>query len=257
MKAMTRKHHLVRLSALAVALAATGVHGQPGLLLAAETETGSPAESAAQAGGQQPAQNAAADSTGTPERSAQTTTLTEHWLDVTPDTIERKTLVNTEGEKLGDVTGVVRHKQSGEIAAVVSMGGFLGIGWLGGREVAVPLDRMHLQANNVILFSPATRADLIEQEGEYRPDDYLALDGNTPLGELAGVEASPQPSGIASFTELDRDGNGALTRAESQGETMLIDAWETYDRNNDDRIDRAEFGQFLEEREEEATPPEV
>jgi hypothetical protein len=168
--------------------------------------------------------------------------------------------VNSEGAKLGDVTGVVRNKRTGEISAVVSVGGFLGIGWLGGKKVTVPLKRMHMQANNVILFSPLSRGDLLAQAQPYRPDDYAALEGDTPLGQLAGVVPSPQDGGRYSFTELDTNDDGDLKRSESRRERSLVESWDEYDTDGNDRLDRAEFGLFLQQQDQEQrkeNPPEV
>lgn len=256
MNATTRKH-LLQLSAFALGLIAAGAtHAaniRPEIRLTEETRVsphpGSDTRAAQGAAGESPTVQGGPASAA----SGQPPMLAEPWLDITPNAIERKTLIDTEGEELGEVTGVVRHRQTGEFAAVVSTGG-----WLGGEKVAVPLNQLHLQASNLVLSSALTRKDLVGRAGEYQPDNYIALEGNTPLGELAGVKPSPQPARIASFAELDSDGNGSLTRSESRGESVLLDSWETYDRNNDDRIDRAEFGLFLEqqEREQELTAPE-
>lgn len=205
-------------------------------------------------------EHSAPDASGRGERNGGTTTLPEHWLRVSPATIERKTLINSEGMKLGDVTGVVRHRKTGEISAVVSVGGFLGIGWLGGKEVTVQLKRMHLQGNNIVFLSSLTRGDLLARAKPYRSEDYVPLEGDTPLGQLAGVMPSPEETAPPSFEELDSDNDGLLTPSESRSELPLVESWDKYDTDGNNRLDRAEFGLFLQQREREKgkeTPPDT
>ncbi len=54
------------------------------------------------------------------------------------------------------------------------------------------------------------------------------------------------------FSQLDADGNGALTATEAQQSPELSSNWKEYDKNEDGQLNRAEFSAFektnLEER---------
>jgi Ca2+-binding EF-hand superfamily protein len=48
----------------------------------------------------------------------------------------------------------------------------------------------------------------------------------------------------ASFSGLDKDKDGYLSRQEADAQGGLTQRWQSMDRNGDDRIDRAEFSAF-------------
>jgi hypothetical protein len=57
-------------------------------------------------------------------------------------------------------------------------------------------------------------------------------------GGSAGTTATP------SFNDLDKDGNGKVSRQEAEGSAELINQWSQADSNGDNTIDRAEFVAF-------------
>lgn len=64
--------------------------------------------------------------------------------------------------------------------------------------------------------------------------------GGTQAGATRDIYGVSHPS----FSQLDIDGNGALSEAESAGTKGLLDYWDQADRNHDDVIERSEFAAF-------------
>lgn len=73
-----------------------------------------------------------------------------------------------------------------------------------------------------------------------------------------GIPASPHQKEATRetnlFTQLDEDGNGALSRQEAQGVATLSENWSRYDRDADGTLDQSEFSEFAQSAEGE---PEV
>ncbi len=97
----------------------------------------------------------------------------------------------------------------------------------------------------------APYGDLVEQ--------WLALDsdesGDLSLGEFSRSERARHPPSIASgvgapppaqFTELDRNGDGRISRDEAAANRYLLDNWRELDRNQSGDLDRSEFSVFEE-----------
>jgi putative membrane protein len=76
-------------------------------------------------------------------------------------------VVNTNGDKVSKIEDVVLD-QTGKYFAVVSVGGFLGIG---DKDVAVPLNDLQLGQDEAYLMSAATE-DPLKQMPEYDEDQY-------------------------------------------------------------------------------------
>lgn len=55
---------------------------------------------------------------------------------------------------------------------------------------------------------------------------------------------APETAQVASFSSLDQDGDGAITQEEAQGLPQLVENFTQVDRNQDGRVDEAEFAQF-------------
>jgi sporulation protein YlmC with PRC-barrel domain len=76
-------------------------------------------------------------------------------------------VVNAKGDEIGEIKDLVLDRQ--QVAhAVVSVGGFLGIG---AKDVAVPFEQLRIGADNVILMSETSEAEL-KQMPEYKKDQY-------------------------------------------------------------------------------------
>jgi hypothetical protein len=76
-------------------------------------------------------------------------------------------VVNTKGDKVGKIEDGVLD-QTGKYYAVVSVGGFLGIG---DKDVALPLNDLQLGQGEAYLMSAATE-DQLKQMPEYDENQY-------------------------------------------------------------------------------------
>jgi sporulation protein YlmC with PRC-barrel domain len=76
-------------------------------------------------------------------------------------------VVNTNGDQVGKIEDVVLD-QTGKYFAVVSVGGFLG---LGDKDVAVPLDELQLGEDETYVMTAATE-DQLKQMPEYDENQY-------------------------------------------------------------------------------------
>ena len=66
-------------------------------------------------------------------------------------------VVNDQGDTVAEIVDMVKRPDSDEVFAVLSVGGFLG---LGEKEVAMPLDRFDVGADQEIVLSNATEEEL-------------------------------------------------------------------------------------------------
>lgn len=85
----------------------------------------------------------------------------------------------------------------------------------------------------------------------------LTCQGATALQETQSPEETDRTEGIPatahqeeatreidSFTQLDEDGNGQISRQEAQGVATLSDNWSRYDQDADGALDETEFSGF-------------
>ena len=157
----------------------------------------------------------------------------------TAEDITGTDVVNSAGDEIGEVEQIVRDKETGSLHAVVSVGGFLGIG---DKKVAIALDDLQVR-NEQLLISLASTEEQLKAYPAYEETRYEEVEDDqlVDLGsagsENAGIE-------VRSFSELDADSNGYLSKEEAGERTAVINQWDRIDKNQDDRIDRAEFAAF-------------
>lgn len=96
---------------------------------------------------------------------------------MTGNDIVGQTLYGAEGEEIGQVQDVVGRAGATRAEAVVSVGGFLGIG---DREVALPLDRVQMEGDR--LTTDLTRAEIEGMQAYDQSGGYQAWDRGTRLG---------------------------------------------------------------------------
>lgn len=74
------------------------------------------------------------------------------------------------------------------------------------------------------------------------------------VAELEEIRGVTEEAEIASFSELDQDSSGDISRDEAKDSQRLSEAWDEYDTDGDDRLNRSEFSAFEEKvREKEKT----
>lgn len=170
------------------------------------------------------------------------TPVVREMLDRTAGELARRALLNVAREHLGEVEAIVRDRETGAVYAQVEVDG---------EHAVVGLDRVYPRGNSLVLFSPVGKEQLLAEK--FDPERHEVVDENTRIGDLDGVASAPQPP-VITFSELDRDGDGAVTREEARGYPPVANRWGTIDTDGDGRIDRAEFSAF-----EDALPdvPEV
>ena len=99
---------------------------------------------------------------------------------MTAEDLIGQTVVNKNGDKVGKVDDIVLDANKKATLAVISVGGFLGIG---AKDVAVPFDELQPGDNKAILMSDATK-DQLKAMPEYKKgqDGYSAYPRNQPIG---------------------------------------------------------------------------
>lgn len=127
--------------------------------------------------------------------------------------VEGVAVLNHEGTKIGKVEKVVLHRQDNQIHAIVSVGGFLGIGE---TELAMPLAEMSWKEGKLVAATSATKEQLKERQA-YDETAYQKIDRNETIAKASGTGAQ---SGVTTLS------------------------FESLDSNKDDRIDRSEFSAF-------------
>lgn len=94
--------------------------------------------------------------------------------------VEGMTVVNMEGETLGQVENVLRHDDAGDLHAVLSVGGF----WIfGGSDVALPLADMRLEGEQLVLQDIIGQDELDDLATDYDEERYSEVDGDITLAE--------------------------------------------------------------------------
>jgi sporulation protein YlmC with PRC-barrel domain len=100
-------------------------------------------------------------------------------------------VVDSAGERIGKLKGVVLSEDRQSAHAVISSGGFLGMGT---RETLVSFSELELLDDQLELN---TTEEAFNARSEFQADDYIELDGDRPIRESI-VEASPFETGHGS-----------------------------------------------------------
>jgi hypothetical protein len=73
----------------------------------------------------------------------------------------------------------------------------------------------------------------------------LVLSGQAiAAGATEGADTQAYQATHPTFSQLDIDGNGVLSKGEAAGTKGLLGAWDQTDRNSDNAIERSEFAAF-------------
>lgn len=70
--------------------------------------------------------------------------------------------------------------------------------------------------------------------------------GQQPAGQAQPGAGQQQPAAGGLVERLDADGDGAISEAEAQGSTRLVEEWDQLDRNDDGKLDSSELGNLAE-----------
>lgn len=99
--------------------------------------------------------------------------------DWTVDDLVGKNVLSATGKDVGEIDYVILH--DGEVAGVVGVGGFLGIGE---HDVAIPLSQFDVTANGELQLDSRTEAELRNMP-EVDEDGISPLEGDTVVGNLS------------------------------------------------------------------------
>ncbi len=164
-----------------------------------------------------------------------------------------RTLVNPAGDELGEVQEIARRSVDGELNAIVGVSGFLGFG---DRRVAVPLSEITFEDDRLVTSIADSRGDLRRRGASFDQTAFKTLTEQTriadaavgpgPAGadEQAAAPGGPPAAAGFRFEQLDGDRDGYISSQEAQQHPGLRERWGDLDRNQDDRLDRAEFAGF-------------
>lgn len=103
--------------------------------------------------------------------------------DMTANDLIGQKVVNKNGDKVGKIDDIVLNSNDQAVLAVISVGGFLGIG---DKLVAVPFDQLQLDKDKAVLMSAATEEQL-KGMPEYKKDQagYSVYPRDRPIGSGA------------------------------------------------------------------------
>lgn len=89
------------------------------------------------------------------------------------ESLEGKSVVNSQGEEIGNVEEIVRSNDGSEIGFVVSAGGFLGIG---DADIFVPASESHLEQDEIVYRTDRDTGEL-KDSAKYQEDRYQPISG--------------------------------------------------------------------------------
>ncbi|EWH03388.1 hypothetical protein Q427_03705 [Halomonas sp. BC04] len=96
--------------------------------------------------------------------------------------LEGMTVINMQDEEIGDIQEVVKHNDTGDLHAVITVGGFWG---MGGTDITLPLAEMLLEDDQLV-FQQTYGEDELESGNEYDEERYSEVDDDMTLSEAWG-----------------------------------------------------------------------
>ncbi len=108
-----------------------------------------------------------------------------------PKDYDGKDVVNAKGDKVGEVDKLVVSTGDQKVYAVVGVGGFLGIGE---KNVAIPLEQLQPQGDNLALSSGITE-DELKNSMRYNESEFSAFEPSNDAGAKPAQDtgSAPQP----------------------------------------------------------------
>ncbi|TKT42616.1 photosystem reaction center subunit H, partial [Rhizobiaceae bacterium LC148] len=101
---------------------------------------------------------------------------------------------NPNNESIGDVNDLIIEEDGGVVAAVVGVGGFLGIGE---KDVAVPMDKITMSRdaeNNQVRLTTSETAEALQAAPEFMTlEDQRAAQDATTTSSTTGGTTTPAP----------------------------------------------------------------
>jgi len=101
----------------------------------------------------------------------------------TPKDLQGMEVIGSDGENIGKVKAIVASNNSDQVHAVISTGGFLG---LGTRDILVPLDELKVAGDKQLQVGFSQNA--VEARPEYQSREYGELESDRPISEFSAFE---------------------------------------------------------------------
>lgn len=118
----------------------------------------------------------------------------------TPKDLDGMEVIGADRKKIGNVTAIVSRENSDEVLAVISTGGFLGIGSI---EILVPLNELKSVGDEQL--QAEFNREAVDSQPKYGTPQYANLDKDRPISEFfAGARS--------------KDGEGQRTRDRAKGQ---------------------------------------
>jgi len=127
-------------------------------------------------------------------------------ITTTADDLEDAKVVDSQGNKVGEIEELVRKNQDGKTYAVISVGGFFDIG---GKDIVVPLDELSMKDDKVVLPQGLDSKEQLKQRPTYDESKY------SELGEDEQVQV--QRSDFAAFEGQGQGQGQSQSQSQSQG----------------------------------------
>lgn len=103
---------------------------------------------------------------------------------MTVEELTGKAVVDPQGETIGEVEDLVTGGPDKRVHAVIAVGGLLG---LGSTKVAVPLDELQLQNDQLTVFESK---DQLKSRPKYKAENYVRIEQkDRPIADFAAFES--------------------------------------------------------------------
>lgn len=94
--------------------------------------------------------------------------------------LEGITVANQQGEDIGDAQHIAKHDDSGDLYAIVSVGGIWG---LGATDIALPIQDMQLEDDQLVLNTDYGSDEIEDSANDYEENEYSEVDNDITLSE--------------------------------------------------------------------------
>lgn len=101
----------------------------------------------------------------------------------TPDDLDGMEVIGSDGESIGRIKTIVGSRDHDEVHAVISSGGFLG---LGSRDIVVPLSELMDTGDDKMQVN--FNRDSVDARPRYDSNDYEELESDRPIGDYSPME---------------------------------------------------------------------
>ncbi|WP_346798644.1 DUF6470 family protein [Halomonas sp. Bachu 37] len=114
------------------------------------------------------------------QQQSQSTQGGQDLMAMTASDFEGATVHNEDGQEIGEVQHIALDTRDNSLYAIVSVGGFWGIG---SSDIALPMDEMERQGDRLVMQTTRDEDEIEDSANEYDEANYREVEGNTTLSE--------------------------------------------------------------------------